>query len=227
MIGKLDPSAPAIPAEEISSAALAFELPHLVSESSATRAGYRLRYRLGGAASQGYVQEVETEVEFRVREGGQSFALVSYRGRYQELLFGGGLDLHSLEVWRERWDQRGIRALLGERLADPQPALELLRHGDPELVATKRFRLGLAEADPNLSPGYLAGAAPAQLTLYHPREPLTLEPPSYPRGPHQSAPVIAGPWEAEASEHFSYDFATCSAKFTTYAYRSTSEVTHG
>lgn len=229
MTGKLS-DAHATAAEETSSAAprSAFELPLLVSESSANCAGYTLRYRLGGPPSQAYLQEVETEIEFRVRRGEESLSLVSYRGRYEELLFGGGLDRHSLEVWRERWDQRGVRALLRQRLSEPEPALEVLQSGDPELVVLKRFRLRPAAADPNLRPGYLPGAEPARLSLYHPERPLLLQPLSYPPGAHQPALVsVAGPWAAEARERFSYDFATCAAALTTRPYRSITEVTHG
>jgi len=205
-----------------------FDLPSLVSESSATRSGYTRRFRFGGPRSQAFLQSVETEIRFCVRERGEVFPLVSYRGAYPELLFGGCLDLHSLDVWREGWDQRGIRALLRQRLEDPEPALELLRHGDPFLVASKRFLLALAEADPYAGAGYLAGAAAAQLELYHPRSPRVLEPSPYPAGsPARELSVTAGPWAAEAVEEFRYDFATCAAEFTTTSYRPTLEVPHG
>ena len=204
------------------------DLPSLVSESSATCAGYTRRFRFGGPPSQAFLQSVATEIEFCVRARGETFPLVTYRGAYPELLFGGGLDLHSLQVWREGWDQRGIRALLREQLQDPEPALELLRHGDPCLVARKRFRLALATADPHTRPGYVAGAAPARFELYHPRSPRVLHPSPYPAGsPPREIVVQAGPWIGEACEEFRYDFATCAAEFSTAPYRLTSEETHG
>lgn len=205
--------------------------PSLVSESTATRAGYSRRFRFAGPASLGYVQEVETNIDFVVREGEREVVLVSYRGAYPELLFGEGLDLHSLQVWREGWDQRGIRTLLQDRLPDPQPALDLLASGDPSLRVSKEFRVALVDADPSFDPnwgaGYLPGADPARLTLYHPDSPLVLEPPAYPAGANSTAVgVQRGPWSAFCRERFSYDFATCAAELYASPYSSTREVIH-
>lgn len=190
------------------------------------RGGYRRVFRLAGPRGAVLVQEVVTEIEFLV----DGFALVRYLGRYLEFGRPGDLDVHALSVWRDRWDQRGVRALLRERLAEPSPALELLQEGEASLRARKQFRLGwgeLEDAGPDLSAGYLAGAAPARLELAAPssspadgeRVRLALSP--YPGGvaPAARAEPLAGQ-RLEAEELFRYDFATCQASLDATLYRS-------